>query len=67
MNLPGYDQWKTTEPENDVPEYGTCGYCGEPIVVGEDYVSTVEGDITHPECFNGFAWEILGAVRKTAK
>ena len=43
MNLPGYDEWKTTPPDESEPK-AHCYHCGKPLYEG-DVLYTVDGGI----------------------
>ena len=43
MNLPGYDRWKTTPPDEPEPD-AYCNKCGRPMWEG-DVLYTVDGGI----------------------
>lgn len=47
-NIPGYDAWKTTPPEEGKPVM-YCKSCGEPLYEG-DSVLDVCGDVWCDEC-----------------
>lgn len=46
--IPGYDEWKTTPPDNPKP-IAYCDICGEPIYEGDAVIDYFE--LSHEECF----------------
>lgn len=49
-SIPGYDQWKTTPPDEPSPA-GYCDICGEPVYEG-DYLTDICGEKWCDDCLN---------------
>ena len=47
-NMPGYDVWKTTPPEDPEP-VTYCDVCGGPVFSG-DYLTDISGEKWCDEC-----------------
>lgn len=47
-NIPGYDVWKTTPPEDPEP-VTYCDVCGGPVFSG-DYLTDISGEKWCDEC-----------------
>jgi len=56
-SIPGYDDWKTTPPDDPEP-VTTCKCCGVPLYEG-DYLYTVNGDHLCEDCLNDMYRRIL--------
>lgn len=50
-SIPGYDKWKTTEPEEPL----RCEYCGKEIPVNGKYYEW-RGEIICEDCMEDHAW-----------
>lgn len=57
MDLPGYDRWKTSPPEDK--EIGHCVHCGKEIYEGEEYIRTGSDDMVLPDCWTEYSKNAL--------
>lgn len=48
-HIPGYDEWKTTPPEQGPATY--CDCCGCEVYEG-DYIYTIDGERLCEDCLN---------------
>lgn len=53
-SIPGYDRWKTTEPEEQPEAVLHCDMCGEPIYEGDTYYD-IAGDRICANCMDGYS------------
>ena len=50
MNLPGYDEWKTTPPEGPKPK-AYCSYCDKDLYEG-DAIYDINGEYLCEDCLD---------------
>ena len=49
-SIPGYDDWKTTPPDDPEPA-SVCDCCGREVYEG-DYIYTIDGERLCEDCLN---------------
>ena len=65
MDLPNYDNWKLSSPNDDEKIFCECAECGGEIYVGEE-VFEIDFEYIHEDCLDDYARRVLEPRRTIA-